>query len=576
MIQRARDLKELVDTAYGRIPPDILLEGGRLVNVYTGEVLEGVDVAIKGKYVARVGKKLRSFTGRKTRIINVKGKYVLPGFIDAHAHIIPYVLPSEFMKEALKRGVTTIVTELLDLSFKVDLDGLITYVESTKGFPVKVFFTAPPYITLSEGLKKRIPKRKDLLRLLKRDDVLGLGESFWQEIFRDFERFSSLRRYVLKERKTLEGHGAGAKEEKLQAYLATGISSCHEPISLEEVVERLRLGIYAMVRDGSVRSDLGAISGISGMGIDTRRLILVSDFISPDDIEKKGYLDGIVSRAIELGIEPIDAIRMVTLNPATHFGIDNIVGGIAPSRYADIVIVSDLREPRPEIVLSNGEVFFEDGRLNFTGGDERPKLSGLKRRKISEDDLRIKALRKGKVRIRVIDQVTELVTKESIEEVSTGSRDLKLKDNLARVSLVTEYSLTNCVIRNTGIREGAFATSSLWECAGVAVIGIERSDMCIAVNRIFEIGGGMVVVKNGKILEELPLPLGSMISTLSFKEVSDKIQSINTLAQSLGIKFQKPILLLETLTTPAIPFLRISDSGLVDLKSGRIVGLFVD
>lgn len=579
MLSMAKDeVLTLMRVCQGKEPADLIIKGGNVVNVYTGEILSSYSVGVKGEWIVGIDKDLSSMIGPKTECLDANGKYIIPGLIDGHAHILAYCHPHEILREAVKRGVTTVVTELLDFSFKVDIGGMVKYLRSTKGEPVKVFATIPAFITLSESAKRRVPKLKEILKLLEKDEVLGIGESFWQEILREHPLFFDLLPHVSKMKKTLQGHSAGCKGEKLQSYVLTGVGSCHEPITYDEVIERLRLGLYVMVREGSVRSDVGCISGLKDSGVDTRRIILVSDFMSPEEILDKGYMDYVVNKAIEIGIDPVVAIQMATLNPATHFGLDGKLGGIAPGRYADLVITPTIKKIEPETVISAGKIVVKDGVLLWAGRKKALKIEGLKRKMVVPEELTIKTKGRTKTRLRVIDQVTDLVTKEVILEVEATDGQIKAdpEKDIIKISFITESGCYNYLIRGTGLKEGAFATSSVWEAYGILAVGVSPHDMALAINRIIEMGGGMVIVRRGKVVEELPLPIGSLISDLPFEQVAKRIRSINAVAQKMGIKWQKPVLSLETLTTPAIPFLRVSDRGLVDLRTGEVMNLFLD
>ncbi|MCS7280154.1 MAG: amidohydrolase family protein [Desulfobacterota bacterium] len=572
------DRRRVLESYLKKGHADLVLTNGNLINVYTKEILNGYSVAIKDRWIIRVDKDVSSVIGPETLCLDVEGKYIVPGFIDGHAHILSYCHPQEILYEVAKRGVTTVVTELLDLSFKVDLEGMEEYLEATKGAPCKVFATIPVFITLSEASKKRTPEFEKILNLLKREDVLGLGESFWQEVLRGHELFFRLAPYALRMRKTIEGHSAGCKGEKLQIYAFTGVSSCHEPISYEEVVERLRLGLYVMVREGSVRSDIGCLAELKRSGLDTRRIILVSDFMSPEEILSKGYMEYVVSRAIDNGIDPVSAIQMVTLNPASHFGLDNVLGGIAPGKYADLVVSPSLTKIEPQTVISGGRIVVENG--NSIGLKERKplRLQGFKRPFIKTQDLIIRAPKRERVKVRLVEQVTDLITRESIKEIVPKDGELtpNPEEDILRLSYVTTEGCYNYLIKSFGLKTGALATSSLWEAYGVLAVGVRIDDLCIAINRIIELGGGIVIVDEGRIVEELPLPIGSLISDLPFEEVAKRISFINGEAKKRGVRWNKPIMTLETLTTPAIPFLRVSDRGLVDLRQKEALSFIVD
>lgn len=559
LLPTPEELEATAACALGQLPPDLVLKGP-VLDVYTKEVLPDRVVGIKGRWIAFVGPEGEY---PSEGAIDLEGLLLIPGLIDAHAHLGTYGRPDLMLEAAIPTGTTTVITEVIDLVFKVGYEGILLLMEALAEQPIKVLFTLPSLVTLSPLARERAPSPEELLGLLQREDVLGLGEAYWQEALREKAFYAFFNSQVLSAHKRVEGHTAGARGRRLQAYLALGASSCHEPIRAEEALERLRLGLHVMVREGSVRRDLQEVLKVKDMGVDLRRMVLVSDGLDPDDLLDLGWMDYICQKAIDLGLDPIEAIRMATLNPAEHFGVDQFLGGIAPLRHADIVAVEGLRAIRPRWVISEGKVVLEEGEVKVKGKGFPFPRHRFSRPPLSPSDL---ALRPS-LKARAIELVTDLVTREVVLEL----QDLfpNAEEDLAKLVFVTEGGLQVALIKGTGLKRGSLATSSLWEAYGIVAVGLQDDDLCLAINRVLELGGGIVLVDGGRILEELPLPLGSALSDLPLQEVALRLKALKEKARGLGFRSQNPLRTLETLTTPAIPFLRISERGLVDLRTGE-------
>ncbi len=391
---------------------------------------------------------------------------------------------------------------------------------------------------------------------------------------------------MLEKGKTLEGHSAGARGNKLAAYAAMGVSSCHEPTSAEAVLERLRLGFYVMAREGSIRRDLKEISRILDHNISLRRLILTTDGISPSDLLKLGFLEYPVQKAIDCGFDPVTAIQMATLHVAEHFGLDHVIGGIAPGKIADMVIITDPAIIRAEYVLSNGRVISQGGTLQISARHHSYSPKSLDTvwlpKNLTADDFKIRAdhTRDAMVKVRVIDMVTDLVTREVIQDVPVSDGEIIcLKDGgPTRISAIDRTrgsgKMFTGLIQNSGLHSGALACSAAWDTSCIIVIGADDGDMALAVNRIHDLKGGVVVCEHNEITCELALPVFGIISDLPVDQIARQLKEIRIAAQKLGIDFPDPVLTLITLTGAAIPYLRICEEGLVNLKDGKTLDLF--
>ena len=579
-----RDVQQLMRVALAREFADLAVVNGRLLNVYTGEVLDRMAVCVKGPWIACLGTDAADKIGPRTHVIDAAGKMLVPGLIDGHTHLAWLGGIAASLEPLMAGGTTALVTESLEVYPIAGLAGVNDFLEALSDQPIKIFATAPFMASISREAQGIDPA--DLDDLLSRPDIVGLGESYWQAVVQNPEPSSSVLEAALTSGKPLEGHTAGAKGNKLAAYLAGGISSCHEPITAAEALERLRLGLHVMLREGSIRRDLDRLASIKDAGIDTRRLILVTDGLSPRDLIEKGGMDYVVRKAIERGFDPIVAVQMATLNVAEHFRLDGLIGGIAPGRAADMLIVPDLKEFRPEIVISNGRIIADQGRVQEKPRRPRYLPASLSSVLLPDDvtpaDFRIVVPAAASVTVRVIEMVTDLVTAERHLDFLPVENRLSADParDLIKVAAIdrTRFPGKRFVglLKGFGLKTGAVACSAAWDTSDIIVAGTTGGDMAAAVNRIRHLQGAAVVAENGAITAELPLPVFGLMSEESLERVARKLSEVNTAANRLGCPFPDPLLSLVTLTGAAIPYLRICEEGLVNLKNGRTVGLFVD
>ncbi len=577
--------RQLMQVALGREVADLVITGGRLLNVFTGELLDDMAVAVKGERIAWVGKNYPEALCGAARIIDAKGRVLVPGFIDGHTHIAWMAAPEAFLKVAMTGGTTTIITEVFEPYPVCGLAGIIDLLDALADQPVKCYATAPAMVSISPRTKGMAAADLDVL--LARDDIVGMGEAYWQGVLQDVDIYLPAFERTRAAGKTLEGHTAGANEKNLNAYAALGVSSCHEPIQAGEVIDRLRLGFHVMIREGSVRRELEAVSKICGTGIDFRRMILVSDGLSPDALLSCGYMEYIVQKAIDLGFPPAEAIRMATLNVAEHFRLDDRIGAIAPGRYADILIIPDLTTISPEMVISSGRVIAQQGKRLI---DPRPhafsdqsrssiRLPGYS--KAADFSIKIDS-GKARQRVRVMELATPLVTRERQVELPVDCGEIKADRSLDLLKIAAIDRAIGPgdqfvgLITGFGLASGAVAYSATWDSADIIVIGADDADMALAVNRLADLQGGAVVAERGEIIAELPLPVFGVVSNAPVEAILRQANAVGRALSERGVPLPDPLLTMGTLTSAAIPFFRICEEGLVNLKDGRVVGLFVD
>ena len=581
------EMAELIKVALGTEKADLVITDGTLLNVYTGELLDGYSVAVKGERIAYTGKDIECTIGPGTLVIDAAGKTIVPGFIDSHTHLCLCSV-DQFLRYSIRGGTTTIVTEVMETAFALGYQGILEFLESCKGQPVKVFSVIPSMVSLSPRVRARAINKEQARELLKRDDILGLGETYWLAVIEQDQRLLELFEETLKAGKKVTGHSAGAKGHRLAAYAASGVSSCHEPVTAEEVIERLRLGMYVLAREGEVRKDLEAMAKIKDMNLDLRHFALTSDSTSIKQVVEEGYVDVILKKAIELGFDPVAAVQMVTINPARCLNIDDRVGGIAPGKLADIVILPDLKEIKAEYVISNGQLVAKHGELVV-----QPRKHSFPpwtrqaihlKKTFAPEDFRINVPGKNidAVEVRVIEQVATLVTQEVRLNVpvSRGMIDINTEQDLLKVAAI-DFSHSQGkqfvgLIKGFKMKRGAIASSAAWDLANIIAVGAGDEDLALAVNTIVQMGGGAVVCSEGKVLAAFALPIAGTLTDAPIEDLYHNTEEFQNAAASLGVPFPHNHITLITLTTPAIPFFKICEEGLVDIRTNSIFSLIVE
>ncbi|UCC66712.1 MAG: adenine deaminase, partial [Deltaproteobacteria bacterium] len=557
----------------------IIILDGTLANVYTGEFLRGKSIAIKGERIAYIGKDPTVRVGPNTRVIDAKGMFLIPGFIDPHTHCDTFQTPSEISCFALLHGTTAIITEIFSITNALGLTGAKLFLKQLKKQALHIFAVAPTisYLRGNDGHGHRVITAEEMRELLKEDQIVGMGEVSWPYVVDYHEELLELIGHTLSLGKYVEGHSAGARGRKLLAYLSAGVGSCHESTSEDEVWEKLRLGMWTFIREGSIRKELPGVKGIAQKGIDLRRLGLASDTILPSQLVKEGYMDRVVERAIDMGFPPMQALQMATINPAQRFGLERIIGGIAPGRSADIAIIPDLHNMQPLWVIARGKVAVEEGRLALPLSKDKYPTS------VRQVFARFPVFVsegfclpvKGKTRVISIEG--EVFTKEDYIELSQEMRyqgdpqkDILLSSVINRHN--PQRSFTG-LVKGFGLKCGGVASSISFDTSDIIAVAATAHDMAAAVNRVVELGGGIVVHAQGNVLAELSLPIAGVESDLSLEKIAIRLEKIQKALWTLGSRLLNPLLALRTLTYYGVPHLRMADDGYYHVSRGEKVGL---
>lgn len=576
-----RDNRRLADTALGREPADTVIKDGLLMDVYTGRILPGRSVAIRDRWIAYVGPDAGHTIGEKTEVIEADGRLICPGYIDAHTHLATYWDIADFLAYTIPCGITTHFTEAEAYAFILGAEGFRAFLDQIENQPVKIYGLIPPMVSLSPASEPLLITKDEIKDLLKDPRVMGLGESFWQgTIMARDSRVLELIKETLKAGKSVEGHAAGAFDTKLAAYAGAGALSCHEAISTDDVLSRLELGLYAMIREGDIRRDLEIILPLKDR-VDLRRVILVTDGTNPIDLVKRGYMIDVIQKAVDLGFKPIEAVQMVTLNPAEHFGLAHLMGGIAPGRYADILLLPQDGVMKPELVISEGRIVAENGKTAV----EIPAtpypddlLKTVRVDPVSSSDFAVPAHGQGD--IRTIDiQPGGLVTREgkASPKIVNGRLEADPERDLLKIVFIERSSGRgeNFIgfIRGWGQKRGAVATTLCWDAGAIVAIGANDHDLATAINRIIELQGGAVLSVDGASLAEIPLNIGGFMSQLKMPEIARRLDTFQKAVASLGSTLTFTHLTLNVLSTAAIPFIRMTEKGYYRLRENDFVNL---
>jgi adenine deaminase len=579
--------KILSEVALGNISPDTIITNGIIFNVFTREFVRGQSIWIKDGMIAYVGPEQNPSKSTETLIIDADGMVLLPGLIEGHTHTVSnrYGI-EEFIKHAIPTGVTTVITETIELATVVGKDGIEYPVKGLMEQPIRFYYTIAPLCGLTPSEEINAPTNEELLPLLKDPKCLGVGEIYWSNLFLkggQGERVRELASLGLALGKRVEGHTAGASGRKLQAYTDFGISSCHEPITKEEVLERLRLGYWVMIREGSIRKELPGVKGIFKKKIDFRRLILSTDGVDPEDFLEEGYLDASLRRAMKLGVPPGLAYQMVTINVAEHFRLDHLIGSLSPGKMADLLIIPSREEFSPQLVMCGGQILFKDGKnmvephkVNFP--DEMfhtvrvpdSFFSSIKGGAFAEP---AEALAKaGKVR--VMELISNLVTQERIIDLEDPKESKDILKLLA-IDRIGDGGAFLGFLKGFGLRKGAYGSTMCWDTVDMIVVGCDMKSIETVIRRLEEIGGGGVYAIGEKVVAEFPAPVCGLVSLKPMERVRDEIKGLERSLRKNGAKWEKNILAIDVLGTPAIPHLRITHHGYVRLKDRKQLPLEV-
>jgi adenine deaminase len=565
------DLKGLIEVARGDARADLVLSNARIVNTFTGEVEENSVAVYRGR-VAGVG------DYREARqLVDLEGKYLAPGFIDGHFHLeSTYLHVDQFARAVVPRGTLAAVTDLHEVTNVAGLDGMRYIMECARRVPMDLFFVAPSCVpaTTMETSGATL-EAKDIRKALRWKRVLGLGElmNFPGVINADPQ---VLEKIQAAQGRPKDGHAPRVRGKALNAYLAPIIGSDHESTEYAEGLEKLRRGMRLMIREGSSEKNLEELLPLVNDG-NYHRCMLVVDDRSALDILKEGDVDAVVRKAIRLGLDPVRAIQMASLNVAEYFRLEGL-GGIAPGYYANMMVIGDLKALDIQRVYYRGRLVAQDGKPLFrvTLPVNEAITRTMQIKPFTVADL---ALAAGAAEtFPVIEIVPGQIVTRRLDQRPSRSNGILVADpgrDLLKLVVVERHHATGNIgiglVKGFGLKKGALATSVAHDSHNIVVAGVSDDDIYAAIKEVEGNQGGLAVVAEGKVLASLPLPIAGLLSREPLEMVAAKIEELERLAQELGCQTPSPFSILSFLALPVIPELKLTDMGLVDVMAGKLL-----
>ena len=584
--------RTMANVAMGREKADLVIKNARLVNVCTCEIQEGIDVAIAEGRIALVGNADHCI-GENTKVIDASGQYIAPGFMDAHIHVESSMISvGEYARAVVPHGTTGIFMDPHEICNVCGPEGIRAMIDDAKRAPLKAMSNVPscvPAVAGFEDTGSRIGP-EEVREMMTWDGIMGLGEmmSFPNVLGAEPNIHGELAE-TLKADQVITGHysvpdtGAG-----LNAYIASGVRCCHESTRAEDVLEKMRRGMYALMRYGSAWHDMPVIiRAILDNHIDDRFACLISDDTHPDTLITEGHLDHIIRCAVKEGLDPVKAIQYVTINPATCFRMDHEMGSVTPGKCADIVFFSDLNDIRITRTIIDGEVVAEDGSMTIEIGKSAFPSAVYHTMHvgspITPDSFKIAApAGKDSVKTRVIEIIPNHVGNyERIIDlkVKNGFVEADPAQDILKMAVFERHHATGTkgcgFLKGFGFKKGAMAQTVAHDAHNLLVAGTNDEDMALAANTLIECGGGLCAVADGKVLALVPLPIAGLMNDLPVEQMADLVSSLSTAWKEMGCVINSPYMTMALIPLACLPELRLTNRGLVDCRTFSFVDLFV-
>ncbi|MCC8434114.1 amidohydrolase family protein [Brevibacillus sp. M2.1A] len=570
-----RDYLNMIRVSRRQAPASLWIKGASVLNVYTKEWQEH-HVVVAGERIAYVGEK-EPLVDDQTVIMEAAGQYLVPGYIEPHAHPFQWYNPYTLADFALQTGTTGMVSDTLML-MHLPFSQTAAIMDSLAAHPVKQFFWG----RLDPQTGKAHPSftKDNLARMLEHPRVIQGGElTNWGGVLQEDETLLFGLKHTRDLGKRMEGHHPGASYETLNIAAASGITACHEAITAADLLSRIRLGMYATLRHSSIRPDLPElVKGWLELGVPwSSRMMLTSDGSTPP-MHRDGFMDSTIRVAMEAGMPPEEAYVMATLNPAVYYGLDAEIGGIAPGRIADMLLLTAMDQPTPSIVIANGQRVAEKGTLLVPTVQPQWEEASLRladplKRQAHPDWFRLRPEEDGKVP--VLQMLNAVITQLSMEDMPVdqdGYVSLQHNSQLAMIAIIDATGGNRTMAVLHGFGEHLEGLASTYSASGDwIVIGRDPQAMAQALERIREIKGGVVLIDKGKIICECPLPLAGKFASAPMEEVISMGENLVNQLRSKGHVHLDPIYSILFFTATHLPYARLTATGIVDVKSGQIV-----
>lgn len=581
----------IIDVAMGRAAPDLYIKNCRLVNVFCGVINENICIGVSGGIIAWVGEDLLQ-PGPATMILDAGGSFVMPGFLDGHMHIESSMLTfREFSRAVLRWGTTTIFPDPHEIANVCGIPGVQALLAESRQSYLRSFMLLPSCVPALRGCETpgAAIDAASYCQAIQDPAFWGMGEmmNYPGVVTKDAAVLAKIAA-TRDAGKIMTGHITTDNAPMLNAYAAAGLDSCHESVTAEQVLRKLQVGIYAMIREGSAWRDVKeCIRPFVAGNLDTSHVILVTDDAHADTIAAYGHMNHVINRAIEEGLDPVKAVQMATINPARYYGLSHQIGCVAPGRFADLVIAPEIAKILPETVISGGRVVYSQQRGYHIEFPEShfPEFmrSSLKiGRSLTAKDFDIlMPVDTGTVTYPVIKvQENSAVTyREDTEvRVANGTVLIDIDRDILKVACIDRHSgrgaLAAALVRGFGLKSGAIAQTIAHDCHNLIVLGTNHADMLAAVEQLKASGGGICAVANGRLIAHHKLEIGGLMSAAPAEQVVASLQQLKAAFAQLGCGMQSPFMTLALLALPVIPHLRLTDQGLFDVDQMKFIKVY--
>ena len=588
--------RALVDVAMGRAPADLVIRGGKWVSVQSGEIIPNTDISIVAGHIAFVGHNAEHTIGKKTKVIEAKGRFLVPGLLDAHMHVESgMVTVTEFVRAVAVRGTTGMFIDPHEIANIFGLKGVKLMVDEAQKQPIHVWVQMPSCVPSAPGFETPGASigPKEVTEAMKWKGIIGLGEMMnFPGVFMGDKKMLDEMSATHAAGKTIGGHYASPDLGiPFHGYVAGGAEDDHEGTRMEDAIARVRQGMKPMLRYGSSWFDVAAqVKAITEKKMDARRFILCTDDSHAETLTTEGHMDRVLRHAIGEGLSPMTAIQMMTINSAEHFGLTKEMGMIAPGRWADVVLVEDLMNFKADMVIAKGEVIAEKGELLIKLPSVKypswaTKSIHLKRTLTAQDfALRTRAADGAEIEAHVIGVIeNQAPTKHLRMKVKADNGEVKadIKRDIAKIALVERHRATGKVtvglISGFGFtRPCAIGSTVAHDSHHMIVVGTDDESMAIAANELAKCGGGQIVVMDGKVIGQVDLQIAGLMSNEHADVVAKKAATVLDGFKMCGSELNNPNMQLSLMALVVIPELRISDKGLVDVSQFDFVPVLED
>ena len=579
------EIKNTIETGLGMHTCDLKIENVKLVNVFSGEVYP-TNIYVKNKRIVSIDP---SADLAAKKVLDGKGQYALPGLIDAHMHFESTMLSPEALASlVVPQGTTTTCADLMEIANVAGEEGLRAMLQSMNRLPYRMLIEVSSRVPTAPGLETTgaVLGAEEVANIMEWEESVSLGELDPSKILFVKDEYIKKVADTLAKRKLVNGHAIGRLGQELNVYASSGISDDHECVNTNEMIERLKVGMKVFIREGSSERNVDElIRGVIEHQLDTSNLMFCTDDKHAREIQVEGHINYNVSRAIDLGLDPMKAIQIATVNSAKHFRLEDEIGSITPGRLADIILVEDWREIKPSVVIFEGNVVAENGKLlEECKVEEYPewlKHTVILKNPITAESFAVPSKKQdGSTKIHLIDLIPrQIINHHVLEEmqVKNGKIQVNIEKDILKLAVVERYGKNGNVgvgfVRGFELKKGALAYSMSHDHHNIVVVGTNDEDMALAVNEVARLNGGLSVTCGGKILNSMELPIGGLMSEKPAEEVMAQLDILNADAKALGCGMDAPFMSLSFISLPTVPDLGLTDLGLVDVLEHKLIPL---